>query len=109
MWLLDVNIDIKLVEVLANQGIKARSTIELGWRHLINGDLVRAAKENGYTTIMTRDGLFGESAARVLKAYPEIAVVIVTLPQRRREPYIAAFIDAWTKNPIKPLTGKIIS
>ena len=108
MWLLDVNVDVELVEVLSAFGIAAKSTIGLGWRHLVNGELVKTALENSYTCILTRDGLFGESAARVLKAYPEIAVVIITLPQRRREQYIAAFKDAWQKTPIKPATGKII-
>jgi len=108
MWLLDVNVEIRLAEVLSEFGVSAKSSIELGWRDLINGDLVKAACENGYCCIVTRDGLFGKSAARTLKSNPEIAIVIVTLPQRRREQYIAAFKNAWNHKPITPAKGEII-
>ena len=108
MWLLDVNVDLKLVDVLEGFGVTAKSSIELGWRHLVNGDLVSTAVENGYACILTRDGLFGQSAAQALKSYPDIAVVIVTLPQRRCEPYLEAFKLAWSDAPIKPSKGKII-
>ena len=43
MWLLDVNVDTKLTEVLHEYGVMARSTIDLGWRHLANGELAATA------------------------------------------------------------------
>ena len=58
--------------------------------------------------IITRDGLFGQSANHALKVYPDIAVVVVTLPQRRRGPYLAAFKNAWSSTPMVPVKGKVV-
>jgi hypothetical protein len=50
---------------------------------LSNGELVSAAVGAGFTCLLTRDQLFGESAARALKTFPSFAVVVVDLPQQR--------------------------
>jgi hypothetical protein len=50
---------------------------------LTNGILVEAAANAGFNCILTRDRLFGESAARALKRFPGFSVVLVTIPQLR--------------------------
>jgi hypothetical protein len=41
--------------------------------------------------VLTRDRLFGKTAGSILSALPDLAVVIVTLPQAREAAYLAAF------------------
>jgi predicted nuclease of predicted toxin-antitoxin system len=109
MWLLDVNTDVRLVEVLAEFGIKAETAASRGWRELSNGELVRATATAGFTCLVTRDELFMQSAARTLKLYPEFAIVLLRLPQMRRQTFIAAFRTSWASEPIRPAPGKLLS
>ncbi len=108
MWLLDANMDVHLVEVLAQFGIAAETAGSRGWKALSNGQLVAAAVANGFTCLVTRDRLFGESASRALKSHPSFAVVLVNLPQQRSDLYHQRFINVWSRSPIEPRPGHLI-
>jgi hypothetical protein len=92
MWLLDANMDVHLVVLLAELGISCNTAGKCEWKTLSNGDLVAAAMANGYRCLRTRDRLFGESASRALNRFPGFAVVIVNLPQQRWQQYREQFI-----------------
>jgi hypothetical protein len=108
VWLLDHNLPAKLQVALTEFGIKSMTTYKCGWAALRNGDLVAEAHKNGFKAILTRDVLFGESAARALVKYPELAVILLKLPQTKANLYIAAFKTKWLKLPILPQAGKFI-
>jgi predicted nuclease of predicted toxin-antitoxin system len=95
MWLLDVNMPKKVGPILGEFGIEAHSADDKGWGALTNGALVEAASLAGYHCVLTRDRLFSESAARVLKRFPEFCVVLVTIPQLRGSEFLKQFRDAW--------------
>lgn len=108
MWLLDANLDIRICELLDEFGIESHTAESHGWKHLLNGQLVSAAVAAGFTCLLTRDQLFAESASRALKEFPQFAVVLIQLKQRRRSQYLAQFRAAWEREPIVPLTGRTI-
>jgi predicted nuclease of predicted toxin-antitoxin system len=108
VWLLDANLDIRVAEILAEFGITSRTAKSLGWKELSNGDLVSAAVAAQFTCILTRDGLFAESAARSLRQFPLFALVIVRLPQQKWPAYGGAFRRAWQREPIVPIPGQVI-
>jgi Domain of unknown function (DUF5615) len=108
MWLLDVNLPSGLVPVLQAHGFACDTTARRGWRELTNGALAEAAAGAGFRVILTRDRLFGKTAGPILSALPELAVVIVTLPQAREAGYLAAFDTQWRQRPIEPIPGAII-
>ena len=108
MWLLDANMDVHLLSLLEQFGVKCEATTRRGWQALNNGDLVSAAVKAGFTCLLTQDRLFGEAAARALKAHPLFSVVIVHLPQFPWKQYHPAFNSAWANSPIVPAPGKII-
>lgn len=108
MWLLDVNMPRPLIAALGELGIQARTAIEQGWKDLTNGRLVRAAVDQGFTCLLTRDQLFGDSAAKALKDFPQFAVVLITLPQMKAAGFLENFKTTWRASPIKPTAGKII-
>ena len=83
MWLLDANLDVHLVSVLEELGITCETAAHRGWKALSNGQLVAAAVASGFDCLLTRDRLFGESAARALRLHPTLSVVLVNLPQQR--------------------------
>ena len=60
-WLLDVNVPV------------AQHAASRGWGALKNGVLVETASSQGFVCVLTRDRLFGESAARALKSFPQSA------------------------------------
>ena len=64
MWLLDANMDVHFVVLLAELGISCDTAGKCGWKTLSNGDLVAAAMANGLLRLATSDRLFGESASR---------------------------------------------
>lgn len=109
MWLLDVNMPKKVASLLAEFGIKANSADDRGWSGLTNGALVEAAVEAGFDCVLTRDRLFGESAARTLKRFPNFCVVLVTIPQLRGPDFLAHFRSAWDRAPIEPISGKLLT
>jgi len=83
MWLLDANMDVHLVQTLNELGVSCDTCANRGWKALSNGELISAAVAGGFTCLLTRDQLFGESVARALKTFPSFAVVVVDLPQQR--------------------------
>jgi len=95
MWLLDANMDVHLVGMLVELGIQCDTAGNRGWKALSNGNLVATAAAAGFDCLLTRDKLFGESASRALKSFPQFAVVVVDLPQRPWQQYQEAFIAAW--------------
>ncbi len=62
----------------------------------------------GVICILTKDQDFSESAAKALKKFPNISVILITLPQQRGSAYARAFQEAWSKKPVFPLPGKLI-
>jgi hypothetical protein len=108
MWLLDVNLPNGLLRFLRDSGIACDTAARRGWRALTNGDLVEAACRNGFTVLLTRDRLFGESAGATLARRPGLAVVIVNLPQAREAAYLAAFETRWRQGAIEPVPGVIV-
>jgi len=108
MWLLDANMDVHLVRELRDLGVPCDTAGNRGWKTLANGDLVGAAIAAGFNCLLARDRLFGESASRALKSYPEFAVVVVDLPQQRWQAYVERFIAAWTEQRIDPVPGRLI-
>jgi hypothetical protein len=108
MWLLDVNTPKKLGRLLGKHGIEAHSADDRGWGGLANGALVEAANQAGFECILTRDRLFGESAARALKRFPKFCVVLVTIPQLRGPEFLEKFQLAWERSPIQPIAGRLL-
>ncbi|PYV21768.1 MAG: hypothetical protein DMG27_19885 [Acidobacteria bacterium] len=108
MWLLDVNMPSKLVLLLKELRIEAGTAQARGWGALSNSSLVEATVAAGFSCLLTRDRLFGESASRVLKRFPEFSVVLVTLPQLREQQFLKAFRTAWNRAPIIPLPGQLV-
>lgn len=108
MWLLDANIPIQLVGLLRDLGVEADSAVGRGWNTLSNGNLVDVAVEAHFTALLTRDRLFGESAARALRINNEFSIVRVALPQLRASQFLAAFRTAWQAEQIVPVPGRMI-
>ena len=108
MWLLDVNLPNGLAALLHGYGISCDTTARRNWRDLTNGALAAAAFREGFRVILTRDRLFGTSAHRVLAELPEVAIVVVTLPQAREGAYLAEFEVRWRQKPIEPVAGAVV-
>lgn len=108
MWLLDVNMPHKLILLLGELGIETETARSRGWDTLNNGRLVEAAAGAGFSCLLTRDKLFGESSARTLDQFPQFAIVVVTLPQLREERFLSAFREAWNATPILLVPGRVI-
>lgn len=108
MRLLDANLPVQLVALLGELGIEADSAVARGWNTLSNGSLVSAAVEAKFSALLTRDRLFGQSAAQVLKVHGEFGIVRVTLPQLRASQFLAAFRAAWQTARIIPAPGRMI-
>ena len=108
MWLLDANLDIHLLDLLRGLEVECDTAQNRGWKELRNGELVAAAAQAGFTTLVTRDRLFAESASRAWRTFPNLAVVIVMLPQSKSDRYLATFATAWEVAPIQPQPGRIV-
>ena len=108
MWLLDANMDVHLLAVLSGFKISCDTAGKRGWKALSNGDLVSAAVDAGFRCLLTRDQLFGESASRALRLFPQFAVVVVNAPQRPWPQYRERFLALWRKPPIEPVAGRLI-
>jgi hypothetical protein len=108
MWLLDANMDVHLVSVLTGFSVSCDTAGKRGWKALSNGDLVSAAVDTGFRCLLTRDQLFGESASRALKLFPQFAVVVVNVPQRPWPQYREQFLQLWREHPIEPVAGRLI-
>jgi hypothetical protein len=108
MWLLDANMPIQLLGLLRELGVEADSAIARGWNTLSNGSLVGVAAEAKFTVLLTRDRLFGESAAGALKTNKEFCIVRIGLRQLRADAFLEAFRSAWNEAPIIPISGRMI-
>lgn len=108
MWLLDVNLPNGLTSLLSRLGFACESSIARGWRALTNGDLASAAIAAGFRVILTRDREFATSAERILVHLPDLAIVVVTIPQAREAAYVAAFEEHWRERPIVPRAGTVV-
>jgi hypothetical protein len=100
--------DVHLAQLLREAGIPCEAAASRGGKDLSNGDLVSAAETAGFSCLLTRDRLFGESASRTLKSFPHFAVVVINLPQRRWPHNRERFMNAWMESPIKPVPGCLI-
>ena len=109
MWLLDANMDVHLIPLLAELGVPSESAIHRGWRDLVNGELVAAAVATGFDCLLTQDRRFVESASAALRANPMLAVVVVALPQRPWRQYLEEFRVAWETAPIRPIAGETLT
>ena len=107
MWLLDVNLPNGLRNLLKKFGHQAETTVFRGWRDLGNGTLAEASYRAGFRVILTRDKLFGESAGKALKNFPELAVVILKISQAREQSYLQEFEKEWSIRPIIPVAGQV--
>src|SRR5215471_20865140 len=105
MWLLDKNVPIQLVALLQSLGIDSVTVEAKAWEGLTNGELVAAAVTAGISCILTRDRLFGQSAARSLRVHPSLSVVVLRLVQLRAQAFLDAFEQAWFSKPIEPISG----
>jgi hypothetical protein len=108
MWLLDANMDVHLVAISVDLGFPSAAAASLGWKALSNGSLLAAAVGAGFDCLLTRGQLFGESAARAMKAYPQFAVVLIDLPQQQWPLYRDRFLGACSESPIRPIPGQMI-
>ena len=95
MWLLDANMDVHLYSLLRELGVSAESAAFRGWKALENGQLLSVAVASGFDCLLTRDALFGESASKALKQFPDFAIVVVTLHQQPWETYKISFLNQW--------------
>lgn len=109
MWLLDHNLPAQLKPVLLRFGVECETTFERGWHELRNGDLAVASYAAGFRCIVTRDVRFGESAAHALDRFPELAVILLRLPQNRGRIYAQAFESEWLRSPVIPAPGQMVS
>lgn len=107
MWLLDVNMPRRLTSLLKELGIESATAQSRGWDSISNGKLLEAAADAGFSCLLTRDQLFGESSSRSLKCFPEFAIVLVTLPQLREQAFLDAFRKAWHTRQVRPIPGQI--
>jgi predicted nuclease of predicted toxin-antitoxin system len=108
-WLLDVNVPTQLILTLKGFGIEAETAASRGWNQLTNGHLVEAANNGGFSTIVTRDKRFGESAAAPLKRFPGLALVVLTLSQAPALEFLQDFERSWATTPIHPIAGQVIT
>ena len=108
MWLLDHNIPRQIVNSLDTLGIPCDTALNRGWSQLKNGELLSAAVEARFVCILTRDTLFSESATKNIKKFPNMSLVLLTLPQRKGEEYAKEFIRYWEKSPIVLGTKQVI-
>jgi hypothetical protein len=108
MWLLDANVDVRLAPVFKEWGISCDTVAHRGWKGLSNGEFVATASAQGFRCLLTRDQLFGESASRALKLFPDFPVVVISLPQQRWPEYRRRFLEVWAASPIQPVPGSLI-
>ncbi len=108
MWLLDNNIPRKLHEFLKSQEIPNETAVFRGWENLRNGELVEAAFTAGFTCIVTQDIEFHEAAAKNLKRFPTMSIVLIRIKQQKGRRFIEQVQEAWSKSPIQPLAGKVV-
>ena len=100
---------ISSVALLKTFGILAETTIARGWRGLTNGELTDVASHGGFTTILTKDRMFGDSAAKALQRFPSFSAVVLNIPQSRSAIYLKEFEKAWKLHSIGPIPGQLVN
>jgi len=90
-------------------GAEAETAASRGWKQLTNGNLVGAASDAGFSTILRRDRRFQESASQTLKRFPAMALVVLILRQAPALDFLRDFESSWITKPIQPIVGKIIT
>ena len=75
---------------------------------MTNGSLAEVAFQAGFRVVLTRDRLFGSAVGRTLQSLPDLAIVIVMLPQARAAAYLAEFETHWRYAPIAPAAGQVV-
>lgn len=108
MWLLDANVDVHVVDVLGEFGIRAEAAVDGRWGALTNGDLVLASSAAGFTCLLTHDRRFAQSASVALSSIPNFSIVVIRLPQRTWSKYVEQFRAAWRQKPIVPAAGEVV-
>ncbi len=107
MWLLDHNLPVQLKAAILSLKIDCDTTRARGWDKLQNGELVSASFSAGFRCILTRDVRFAKDAEKALKTYPDMAVVLMRLSQRRSTEYVQSFLTAWKSKPFTPKPGQM--
>ena len=83
------------------------------WRevgtHYKNGQLLSIASQSGFTCLLTRDILFGQSAIQAMNEYPKIAIVLVTIPQNKGKKVCRGISKILEKISYQPTTTKSYS
>ena len=108
MWLLDHNLPVQLKAAILALNIDCDTTRARGWDKLQNGELVSASFGAGFRCIITRDVLFAKDAEKALKTYPDMALILVRLSQRKSAGYVQAFLTAWKAKPFTPISGQML-
>ena len=107
MWLLDVNVNRKIIPLLRANGVDAQSAIDLGWRLLTNGHLIEKAFVSGFKVMLTNDVRIEQSAEKSLVKFSDFALVLLRLPQIPSEQYLQMFQQQWAKQAILPEKGRL--
>jgi hypothetical protein len=63
---------------------------------------------DGISCILTRYGLFAESAGKALKLHSDVSIVLLTLTQSRAPIFLTAFAAAWSSSPIHAIPGSLL-
>ena len=108
MSLLDANLGIRFAGLLRSLQIDWDTAGNRGWKALRNGDLVSAAVNAGFDTLLTRDQLFAQAASRVWRKFPDFTIIAIMLPQLPSKRYLEVFANAWVLAPLKPQRGKTL-
>ena len=108
MWLIDENLHTQLYKVLAEFGITAHSVDFAGLSGLDNGILTREAFKLGFRCILTQDKDFPRDAEKALTETPEMALVVIRLPQTPAKSYLQRFRARWGVEKICAVPGKAI-
>ena len=107
-WLLDVNVNRKIIPILKASGIESHSAVNLGWRLLTNGDLISAAVTGGFNVMLTNDVRIMQIGNKSLSNCLDFSIVLLRLPQIPSEKYLQAFEAKWLAAPIEPQRGRLL-
>jgi hypothetical protein len=70
--------------------------------------LLEQANANGFTSLLTRDRLFKDSAAKAFKQHPHFSIILIAIPQAKFDVYNELFAKYWHLAPITPRPGQFI-
>jgi len=109
LLLLDHNIPAQIFRELKSRSIACDTAKQRGWDQIKNGALVELASKNGFTCVVTRDRLLHQEASAALKKFPNMCIVIITLPQSGGKKFSEAFRKEWEKAPFIARPGQLIN